>query len=494
MKYSEYSNKHHMAVVYLILAAVFVTSLLMSLLIIVGYRVNLTKAQIEPIGVLQIRTRPNGNKIVINGREQGLFEGNRAELPAGMHNVSVTKSGYQKWMGDITLQSGRVKWLSVRLFPDSLVPEVVKSYPNEVRLTPLSKSAYLLAQLGKNQFEVTDFRVADFKTKPLNLNTILENANGLEFNFWAWSESRQQLWFKADNLNQDTSRLVSININDHSVSTDVVITGILSQLPTETVKLSNRGDVMYVLKQQDLYQINFDSANIAQLKLVSRKVLDYEVTDDAVLLIEQKADQSGYYFKIIDQRQQRTIIVDETAELPSLKLAYFNHRYWIGYYRTNQLMVFRMETNFADLYLPDVQLTTDLAYQKFLAANPKVRLVFNRFLVRDAKLIKDGNQRLFTVAIGQPIQAKFIYDLENGDSLRLTADVLPQGWFDQTNAWYQAKDGIEIKYFNDTNTIKIAKVQPRSQLILDNAQEAMYYLTTTAGRWDVNRISLLTKK
>lgn len=488
MKYSEYNEKHHMAVIYLILSAIFITSLLMSFLIIIGYRVNLTKVQIEPIGVLQVRTRPNGNKTIINGREQGLLSGNRAELPAGVHAVNVTKTGYQDWKGDVVLQAGRVKWLSVRLFPNILTPEVVKSYPNEVRLTTLPNSAYFLAHLGKNQFEVVDFRTNNIKTKLLNLSTVLENVNSLEFDFWAWNESRQQLWFKADDISQNTSRLVSLNVSDHSVISDTIIAEDLLKVSAETVKIPSRGDIVYVLKQQDLYKISFDNR---RAQLVARKVLDYEVVDDAVLTIEERTDQSaGYYFKIIDQRQQRTVVVDETIEKPSLKLAYYDHRHWIGYYRSNQLMIFRIDTNFTDLHFPDEQLTVDFPYQKFLAANPRVRLVFNRFLTRDAKLIKDNNQRLFTVAIGQPIQSKFVYDLENSDSLRLNTNAVPQGWLDQVNSWYRTDAGVEIKYFNDTNVVKV-KIEPDSQLLLDDAQEAMYYLNKANNRWDINRISLL---
>lgn len=141
-----------------------------------GY--SLTKdGNLEQSGLLQVKSRPSGASVEIDGENQGQFSRTEMSkmLSGGEHHLAVTKSGYDTWQSTINIENGlltRIDW--VRLFPLQKTIETVKTYPN-LRLLSASPDKHYLVILENNSaiFQLIDIRSDDVKYSTLDLSAFL---------------------------------------------------------------------------------------------------------------------------------------------------------------------------------------------------------------------------------------------------------------------------------------------------------------------------------
>ena len=98
--------------------------------IVEGWRLS-SNLKLEQNGLAQIESLPTGAKVIIDGK-QDFNETNISKLlPAGEHEITLKKDGYDSWSKKINIVSGLLTRLrNPRLFKQNRKTEVVENYNN----------------------------------------------------------------------------------------------------------------------------------------------------------------------------------------------------------------------------------------------------------------------------------------------------------------------------------------------------------------------------
>jgi len=98
--------------------------------IVEGWRLS-SNLKLEQNGMAQIESLPTGAKVIIDGR-QDFNETNISKLlPAGEHEITLKKDGYDSWSKKINIVSGLLTRLrNPRLFKQNRKTEIVENYNN----------------------------------------------------------------------------------------------------------------------------------------------------------------------------------------------------------------------------------------------------------------------------------------------------------------------------------------------------------------------------
>ena len=98
--------------------------------IVEGWRLS-SNLKLEQNGMAQIESLPTGAKVIIDGK-QDFNETNISKLlPAGEHEITLKKDGYDSWSKKINIVSGLLTRLrNPRLFKQNRKTEVVENYNN----------------------------------------------------------------------------------------------------------------------------------------------------------------------------------------------------------------------------------------------------------------------------------------------------------------------------------------------------------------------------
>jgi hypothetical protein len=80
-------------------------------------------------GLLFFSSQPNPAKIYINGRLSSSQTNTRLELPAGIYQVKLTRTGYRSWQRTVEVDGGSVEHFDYPLlFPSNLITKKISSY------------------------------------------------------------------------------------------------------------------------------------------------------------------------------------------------------------------------------------------------------------------------------------------------------------------------------------------------------------------------------
>ena len=96
----------------------------------------------QPVGTLLIRSEPGEADVYVDGQYKGKTPSVTTDylpivnLSVGEHTVKVTKSGYNDWIGTVSISAGGTTQLTVYLSiitpPVDQLPEIIRPNPNEV--------------------------------------------------------------------------------------------------------------------------------------------------------------------------------------------------------------------------------------------------------------------------------------------------------------------------------------------------------------------------
>jgi hypothetical protein len=103
----------------------------------------------QPVGALLIRSEPGEADVYVDGQYKGKTPAVTTDylpivnLPAGEHEVKVTKSGYNDWLGKVNISPGGTTQLVVHLSiltpPVDQLPKIIRPQPNEVMQVQVGK-------------------------------------------------------------------------------------------------------------------------------------------------------------------------------------------------------------------------------------------------------------------------------------------------------------------------------------------------------------------
>lgn len=91
------------------------------LLLILGYRLDITDRKIEQGGLIQFRSTPSGATITLDDGVLNTKTPHKLDVSAGTHQVSMKRQGYKEWSKSFSIDAGELLWLNyARLIPTTV--------------------------------------------------------------------------------------------------------------------------------------------------------------------------------------------------------------------------------------------------------------------------------------------------------------------------------------------------------------------------------------
>lgn len=145
-----------------------------TILFMLGYRLDSGNGHLEQGALLQFDSKPNGADVFIDGNNTGNRTASKHTVVAGIHTVKMTKTGYQDWTRTLDLTAGTLTWLDyTRFVPTNRPVATVSTYQSlvGVKISPDSKWAVAQERADSPTFRLIDLRSEDIKSSTLILPT-----------------------------------------------------------------------------------------------------------------------------------------------------------------------------------------------------------------------------------------------------------------------------------------------------------------------------------
>lgn len=213
----------------------------LSILFMLGYRLDSNNGHLEQGALLQFDSKPNGADVWVDGKSIGSQTATKQTVLAGVHTISMSKTGYNDWTRTLKLSAGTLTWLDyTRLVPKSLPVESIAGYKTLAGLTfsPDLKWALALEDASIPTFHLIDLRSESVKSSDLTLPTSLYTTvpnTASAFTMYRWNSggryilvqhtygNNQTEWLMVDT--QDLTKSVNITRTLNVGFTDLQFTG-----------------------------------------------------------------------------------------------------------------------------------------------------------------------------------------------------------------------------------------------------------------------------
>ena len=127
-----------------------------------GFGLNKNGTLIQS-GLVFFSSQPNPANIYINGTLNSNTTDTRLELPSGVYNVKLTRTGYRDWQRTITFDAGAVEHVDYPfLFPTTLTTKKIQTYASAPGLVTQSPDRRWL--LVEQPGSIANFDLYDLKT------------------------------------------------------------------------------------------------------------------------------------------------------------------------------------------------------------------------------------------------------------------------------------------------------------------------------------------
>ena len=281
---------------------------------LIGYRFNKTDGKFEQGGLVQYDSQPSGARVSLDGRS-GSNTPAKATINTGMHEVTMSKSGYIDWKKSIDLHRGELLWLNyTRLIPENLEPKSA-SDPAPITSSAASPDAKLYAVYGvETNPSLTLYSIdSDSNDRPKSarisipsdIYTASSDPSINAFSIKRWSPSSQYILvrhtYQIKDKTQPSNEWLLIDKGDQKRSKN--ITQLFGAETEQLEFVSDDKNVVYGLVGGSVYRLNFESEtrsrplvdNVTRFTAYGDSLFFYVTNPKET--IEGSSVEIGYYTK-----------------------------------------------------------------------------------------------------------------------------------------------------------------------------------------------------
>ncbi len=149
-----------------------ITIATVSILFMLGYRLDSGNGRLEQGALLQFDSKPNNADIYVDGYHIGSRTAAKHTVIAGPHTIKITKQGYQDWSRSLDLAAGTLTWLDyIRLVPNDLPVQTVATYTTlaSAKASPDNKWILIQEDAKTPVFQLVDLRAREIKQSTVTL-------------------------------------------------------------------------------------------------------------------------------------------------------------------------------------------------------------------------------------------------------------------------------------------------------------------------------------
>ena len=141
-----------------------------TILFMLGYRLDSGNGRLEQGALLQFDSMPNGADVTVDDRYIGSRTPNKQTVIAGTHTVKMSKNGYEDWFRTLDLTAGTLTWLDyTRLVPKELPVTTVTDYETLSGLVISEDRKWALAQ---EKVDMPIFQLVDLRSEEVGSESI----------------------------------------------------------------------------------------------------------------------------------------------------------------------------------------------------------------------------------------------------------------------------------------------------------------------------------
>ncbi|MFZ1301502.1 MAG: PEGA domain-containing protein [Candidatus Microsaccharimonas sp.] len=211
--------------------------LTVTILFMLGYRLNSDNGKLSQGALLQFDSTPNNAAVWIDGKNTGVRTAGKQTVEAGVHAILFQKDSYEDWSRTLDFAAGTLTWLDyARLVPKERTPEKVAHYQALVAAKASPDMKFYLLQEAADQpvFQLADLRAAEVKFSSITLPTTLYSdaatagvTHAFTLDDWnsggryilvkhAYKDQTEWLMVDTENAAQSVNitRLLSVNLQD----------------------------------------------------------------------------------------------------------------------------------------------------------------------------------------------------------------------------------------------------------------------------------------
>ena len=132
------------------------------ILLIMGYRFDISDRSIEQGALLQFRSTPADAQIVLDDKLLNFNTPGKLDVAVGTHSVKMQKENYHDWSKTVTVKAGELRWLNyARLIPTRIETTTALKFAATVSgalATPDRQYVATIGDIAQPVVQITDLR------------------------------------------------------------------------------------------------------------------------------------------------------------------------------------------------------------------------------------------------------------------------------------------------------------------------------------------------
>jgi len=462
--------------------------LTVTILFMLGYRLDSGNGRLEQGALMEFDSKPGGASVSVDNKNVGTTA-TKQTVVAGVHTVTMNKTGYQQWTRTLDLQAGTLTWLDyVRLVPTNRPVENVAAYPtlSGVTISPDSKWVLVQENASLPTFQLVDLRAQDVKSTTISLPAdSYSDATTPDvthtFSSMSWDSGSRYVIIK--HLYKDQTEWLVLDTQNGGTATN--ITQVLGVALTDVRFASTNGKVLYglttdgTLRKIDISAETISRAfvsHVSEFSVYDNTMVSYIGTDAAnankkVAGVYRDGDESAHVL--------RTVTSTDTNPT-TLKIVtgrYFNDDY-VAIAEGNMVTV--LKGHYPSSSSQDATSLSPLTTCELAGAVSSLSFSAggDYVLAQSAGIFKSYEIEHDRVASGTLASTP-------GTS----APVLK--WLDQSHIWNDGADELVMRDFNGDNVYSIMKVAAGFDASLSQNGRYFYGIGKADNGYQLQRVKML---
>lgn len=328
--YGKTKRKRTIALIisYVVMTLAVVSLSIICILLVLGYRFDLTSQSVVERGaLLQFNSSPGDATITLDGKELSARTPTKQNVDVGQHQALMTKQGYRPWSKQFTLRAGEVRWLNyARLVPTTISSSVVKSYSSLADELPTPDRGWigLLQKADQPKIDLVDIRNSDdLKYTEVTIpNELLTLPAGTThtYSLVEWDFGSKYLLVRHD-FGANQHEYIRINRSDLK---DIVNISTKFGIALSDVHFSS-DTVFYGIENGNLRRFDLSASSLSEP--IARNVEQMKLYGSKDIVVVQRSDARLNVVVYIDGKLSTIATYDDTMPLLVELTKYFNERY-----------------------------------------------------------------------------------------------------------------------------------------------------------------------
>ncbi len=436
------------------------------ILLIMGYRFDVSDRTIEQGGLLQFRSTPGGAKVILNDKLLSFVTPGKLDVAVGTHTVKMQREGYHEWIKTTTVKAGELRWLNyARLVPTKIQHNTALRFNTTITdaiPTPDRKYVAVIGDSTAPIVQIIDIRddeavaprAISIPAEQLTLNA----GQPSQFSVEEWDFGSRYVLVL--HKNGDTFEYIRIDrTQDDGAARNITKE---FNLPFKDVHFSGTsGNLMYALTGTDLRKIDTNTGSVSQpLVLGVERYRLYRENDISFVAARSDKRVAGVY---LDDKETivRSVPIDQ-AVLSDLS------QYYSRYY----LAVTTPEG--VDIIKDPAQTGETGARKHAQLQRGSIEQTWLDF-TSSGRFVVSGNMNAYTV-----------YDLETDEDFTVTlqtslANDIQPSWLDDFHTISTATGEARMVEYDGGNAQTIAKSASNLPAFLDEDGSFLYSFVDSNG-------------